>query len=108
SWVAHPISAKPDILELAAKSGCWFVYHAIYGLSADIKEKIKLMRSFGIAVEGTILLGLDRHGPDVFKRMVDYLLECELDLAEFTVLTPFPGTPLFDDMKRQGRLLHED
>lgn len=108
SWVAHPISAKPDILELAAKSGCWFVYHAIYGESPEIREKIKLMRSFGIAVEGTILLGLDRHGPDVFKRMVDYLLACELDLAEFTVLTPFPGTPLFDDMKRSGRLLHED
>jgi len=40
--------------------------------------------------------------------MVEFLLDCELDLAEFTVLTPFPGTPFFEDMKRAGRLLHED
>lgn len=108
SWVAHPISAKPDILELAAKSGCWFVYHAIYADTVEIREKIRRMREFGLAVEGTILLGLDQHGPDIFKRMVDFLLECELDLAEFTVLTPFPGTPFYDQMKRSGRLLHED
>lgn len=108
SWVAHPISAKPDILELAARSGCWFVYHAIFGESDKIREKIRMMHEFGIAVQGTILLGTDNHGPDIFKRMVDFLLDCDLDLAEFTVLTPFPGTPFFDEMKKAGRLLHED
>lgn len=107
-WVSHPISAVPDILELAADSGCWFVYHAIWGESKTVREKIRLMHAHGIAVQGTILLGSDGHGPDIFKRIVDFLLECELDLAEFTVMTPFPGTPLFDEMKRAGRLLHED
>ena len=108
NWVAHPISAKPDILKLAAESGCWFVYQAIWQESDMIREKVRMMHDFGIAVEGTILLGMDNHGPDIFKRMVDFLLDCDLDLAEFTVLTPFPGTPFFDQMKRAGRLLHED
>jgi len=108
SWVSHPISAKPDILELAAESGCWFVYQAIFGDSEMIREKIKLLHDFGIGVQGTILLGMDRHGPDIFERMVEFLLDCELDLAEFTVLTPFPGTPFFEQMKKAGRLLHED
>ena len=108
SWVAHPISAEPDILSLAAASGCWYVYHQIHKDSEMIKRKVRLMHEFGIAVEGTILLGLDTHGPDDFKRLLDFLLEIELDMAEFTVLTPFPGTPLFDEMRRAGRLLHED
>lgn len=108
NWVAHPISAKPDILQLAAESGCWFVYQAIWQESQMIRDKVRMMHEFGIAVEGTILLGLDTHGPDIFKRMVDFLLASDIDLAEFTVLTPFPGTPFFDQMKRAGRLLHED
>ena len=40
--------------------------------------------------------------------MMDFLVECELDIVEFTALTPFPGTPLFADMKKAGRILHED
>lgn len=107
-WVAHPISAKPDILELAAKSGCWFVYQAIFSDADKVRDKIKMFHDFGIAVEGTILLGTDKQGPDIFKRMVDFLLKSEIDLAEFTVLTPFPGTPFFDEMRRAGRLLHEN
>jgi radical SAM superfamily enzyme YgiQ (UPF0313 family) len=107
-WVAHPISPVPDILELAAKSGCWYVYQSIWADSKMVKEKIRRLHDYGIAVEGTILMGTDKHGPDIFKRMVDFLLEAELDLAEFTVMTPFPGTPLFDEMKKEGRLLHEN
>ena len=108
AWVAHPISAKPDILEVAAESGCWFVYQAIWDTSDRMRQKIKMMHDFGIAVEGTILLGTDEHGPDIFKKMCDFLLECELDLAEFTVVTPFPGTEFYNKMKSAGRILHED
>lgn len=108
SWVAHPISVKPDILELAVESGCWYVYHAIHNDSKVIRERVRLMHDFGIPVEGTVMVGLDQHGPDVFKRMVDFLLDIDLDLAEFTIMTPFPGTPLFDGLKKEGRLLHED
>ncbi len=107
-WVAHPISAKPDILALAAESGCWFVYQAIYSMKDEIREKVRMFHDHGIAVEGTVLLGTDRHDPDIFKRMTDFLIASGIDLAEFTVLTPFPGTPLFSQMRRAGRLLHED
>ena len=107
-FVCHPISVEPGILDLAAKAGCWYVYHQITSDSARIRERIRLMHDHGIAVHGTILLGLDDHGPDIFKRLLDFLFEVELDLAEFTVLTPFPGTPLFQEMKKAGRLLNED
>lgn len=108
SWVSHPISCVPDILDLARECGCWFVYHAIIDTTAKFRDRIKMMHAHGIAVEGTVMLGLDTHGPDIFDRMCDFLLECELDLAEFTIMTPFPGTMLFEDMKKSGRLLHQD
>ncbi len=108
TWVSHPISDKPDILKLAARAGCWYVYQAIYGPSPIIRERVKRLHDHGIAVEGTIPLGAEEHGPDIFQRMVDFLLEIELDLIEVTVLTPFPGTPFFDRMKKEDRLLHED
>jgi radical SAM superfamily enzyme YgiQ (UPF0313 family) len=108
SWVSHPISCVPDILDAARESGCWYVYHAVLDTTDKIRRRIRMMHDHGIAVEGTIMLGLDSHGPDIFDRMCDFLLECELDLAEFTIMTPFPGTPLFDEMKKAGRLLHED
>lgn len=108
SWVSHPISCTPELLRLAADSGCWYVYHQIHDMSPRVREKVKMMHDHGIAVEATVLLGTDAHGPDIFKRMTEFLLEIDVDLAEFTVLTPFPGTALFDNMRREGRLLHED
>ena len=51
---------------------------------------------------------LDNHDEDFIKRLIDFLLEIDLDLAEFTVLTPFPHTRAFDELHRQGRILTYD
>jgi radical SAM superfamily enzyme YgiQ (UPF0313 family) len=51
---------------------------------------------------------MDNHTEDYIKRLIDFLLEVELDMAEFTVLTPFPHTQAFDDMNRQGRITSYD
>ena len=59
-------------------------------------------------MEGTILLGLDRHTDDDIRRLIEFLLEIDLDLAEFTVLTPFPHTRAFEDLHREGRILSYD
>nr|HPM13076.1 radical SAM protein [Bacteroidales bacterium] len=73
-----------------------------------IKERIKRYHDYGIGVEGTILLGLDNQSEDDIKRLIDFLLEIDLDLAEFTVLTPFPHTKVYDDMIRQNRIFDKD
>jgi radical SAM superfamily enzyme YgiQ (UPF0313 family) len=107
-WVAHPISVTHKNLDLAARSGCWYVYHAIHKPSDLIRERVKMHHDYGIGVEGTVMVGLDNHDTDIFKRITDFLLEIDLDLAEFTVLTPFPKTKVFDTFKKDGRILHED
>jgi radical SAM superfamily enzyme YgiQ (UPF0313 family) len=107
-WISHPISCKPEVLKAARESGCWYVYHAIYTISDKIRERIAMMHDHGIKVEGTVLLGLDDHTEDFLKRLVDFLLEIDLDLAEFTILTPFPGSQVWSQMEREGRIFSRD
>ncbi len=107
-WCSHPIEDKPEVLDLAAQAGAWYVYQAVFDTSDYIKERIKRYHDHGIGVEGTILLGLDDHTEDFIKRLVDFLLEIELDLAEFTVLTPFPHTKAYSDLSKQNRILSHD
>ena len=105
-WVSHPIKDNPEILDLAAEAGCWYVYQAIIDTSDVIRQRVKRYKERGIGVEGTIILGMDDHDEDAIKRLIDFLLDIELDLAEFTVLTPFPHTAIRTDLERQGRVLH--
>ena len=107
-WCCHPIEDKPEVLDLAAQAGAWYVYQAVFDTSDYIKERIQRYHDHGIGVEGTILLGLDHHTEDDIRRLVEFLLEIDLDLAEFTVLTPFPHTKAWDDLKRQNRILTYD
>ncbi|RLI38393.1 radical SAM protein [Candidatus Bathyarchaeota archaeon] len=107
-WCSHTIEDKLEVLDLAAQAGAWYVYQAIFDTSDYIRDRIKRYHDYGIGVEGTILLGLDRHTEDSIKKLVDFLLEIELDLAEFTVLTPFPHTRAFDDLHKQKRIFSYD
>ena len=58
-WISHTIEDDPEVLDLAAKAGAWYVYQAVYDTSDYIKERVKRYHDFGIGVEGTILFGLD-------------------------------------------------
>jgi radical SAM superfamily enzyme YgiQ (UPF0313 family) len=107
-WCSHPIDDDDQVLDLAAQAGAWFVYQAIFDSSDYIRDRIKRYHDHGIGVEGSILLGLDYHTEDYIKRWMDFLLEIELDMAEFTVLTPFPHTRTFDDLNNAGRIFSRD
>jgi lipid biosynthesis B12-binding/radical SAM protein len=107
-WVCHPIKDNDEILDLAAEAGCWYVYQAVAGVTDGIRRRIQRLKERGIGVEGTIILGLDDQDEDAIKRLVDFLLEVELDMAEFTILTPFPHTPIRATLEQQGRILSND
>jgi radical SAM superfamily enzyme YgiQ (UPF0313 family) len=107
-WCSHTIEDDPKILELAAQAGAWYVYQAIFDTSDYIKKRVQRYHDHGIGVEGTILLGLDNQTEDDIKRLIDFLLGIKLDLAEFTVMTPFPHTKAWDDFERQGRIFDRD
>ncbi len=107
-WVSHPILDDDEILKLAADAGAWYVYQAVFDTSEVIRRRIRRLRDHGICVEGTIILGTDDQDEDAIKRLVDFLLEVELDVAEFTILTPFPHSPIRRRMELEGRILSND
>ena len=104
-WVSHPILDDEEILKLAADAGAWYVYQAVFDTSDVIRNRIRRLKDHGIGVEGTIILGTDDQNEDYIKRLVDFLLEVELDVAEFTILTPFPRSPIRAQLEREGRIL---
>jgi radical SAM superfamily enzyme YgiQ (UPF0313 family) len=108
AWCCHPIEDDDEVVAAAAEAGAWYVYQAIFDTSDHIRDRIKRYKRYGIGVEGTIILGVDEHDEDSIKRLVDFLLEVDLDLAEFTILTPFAHTPIRQAMESQGRILTND
>ncbi len=107
-WVSHPILYDEKIVRLAAEAGCWYVYQAVFDTSDVIRDRIRMLQDHGIGVEGTVLLGTDDHDVDSIKRLVDFLCHIRLDIAEFTIVTPFPHTPIRDRLARQNRILSSD
>jgi radical SAM superfamily enzyme YgiQ (UPF0313 family) len=107
-WCCHPIEDDDEVLAKAADAGAWYVYQAIFDTSDFIRNRVRRYKDHGIGVEGTIILGLDDHTEDFIKRLVDFLLEIDLDLAEFTVLTPFAHTPAGKNIEDEGRILTHD
>jgi radical SAM superfamily enzyme YgiQ (UPF0313 family) len=107
-WVSHPIEDKPHLLDLAHRAGCLYVYQAIFDTSDVIRQRVRHYKDHGIGVEGTIILGADNQDVDFIKRLVDFLLEIELDIAEFTIMTPFMHSPIRRQLEEQGRILSND
>jgi radical SAM superfamily enzyme YgiQ (UPF0313 family) len=56
-------------------------------------------------VNGCFVIGLDGHTPEIFDKVYDFVRDSRLYEVQVTVLTPFPGTPLYDRLEREGRLL---
>lgn len=107
-WVSHPILDDDEVLKLAADAGAWYVYQAVFDTSDVIRNRIRRLKDHGIGVEGTIILGLDEQDEDDIKRLVDFLLEVELDVAEFTILTPFMHSPIRKQLEQEGRIISND
>jgi radical SAM superfamily enzyme YgiQ (UPF0313 family) len=68
-------------------------------------EAVRRIQSHGVTVNGCFILGLDQHGPDIFQRVYDFALDAGLYDVQITLLTAFPGTPLYDRLMREGRIL---
>lgn len=116
------IANNPELLSLAAKSGCRGLFIGLESLSqdnlhqwgkdfnraADFRKSIRKLHSLGIAVFAAVVFGNDWDTPATFRQTLDFLLEVNADALQATILTPFPGTPLFDQMDKAGRITDRD
>jgi radical SAM superfamily enzyme YgiQ (UPF0313 family) len=118
------VADDPELCDLLAESGCRQVLigfesprgNDLNGIDPGswksrqpprYRRVIDALQSRGVSVNGCFILGLDSHTPDSFPAVLDFVRSSGLAEVQYTVLTPFPGTPLFDRLQRQGRLLQE-
>lgn len=82
-------------------------------LKSNWKEKqvdkylaaIEKIQSYGISVNGCFILGLDGHDEGVFEDTLKFVKSSKLSEVQITLLTPFPGTPLYARLLAEGRIL---
>jgi radical SAM superfamily enzyme YgiQ (UPF0313 family) len=70
------------------------------------RDALRNIQEHGIRVNGCFVLGLDGQGPDIFDHVHEFVRETDLFDVQITVLTPFPGTPVYARLRDAGRLLH--
>lgn len=113
---------KPGLLEQAAAAGMRSVFvgfenldpanlrdHGkVQNLHRDYDAVVRRVHDAGLMVNGSFVFGMDADGPDVFERTVEWAVSRSIETATFHVMTPYPGTILFQRMEAQGRILHRD
>jgi radical SAM superfamily enzyme YgiQ (UPF0313 family) len=71
----------------------------------DTHELTSELRSHGIRVQGSTIIGMEHHTPDNIEEEIEQAVSHDADFHQFMLYTPVPGTPLYFEMKEQGRLL---
>jgi radical SAM superfamily enzyme YgiQ (UPF0313 family) len=71
------------------------------------QEAIAKIQSYGVTVNGCFILGLDGDMRDVFDDVLKFVRDSKLYEVQVTFLTAFPGTPLYERLKREGRILRD-
>ena len=72
---------------------------------AEYKDAIRTIQMSGITVNGCFIIGLDGHTTEVFDDVYNFVREAELYEVQVTILTPFPGTALYERLKKDNRLI---
>ncbi len=72
------------------------------------REAIKRLDDLGIMINGSFVFGLDGDDGEVFRRTVDWAVESGITTATFHILTPYPGTALYAQMRAQQRLTSDN
>ena len=125
-WVGNSsldIAFDEEALLLAKASGCRSLFIGFETLdparlaktsvgnirtSDDYLKAIRKVKSYGIRVTGSFVLGFDEDTPRDFLRMMFFWCRAGLHIVSLTILTPFPGTALFKKMEAENRLLTRD
>ena len=124
-WIGQAsttVIKDPELLKLMAKSGCKGLFVGFESLSEEnlknshkshnnpreYKEVAERLHDRGIAISGAFVFGLDDDDSSVFERTLEFAMDLELDTAQFNWLTPYPGTPIYDRLRAENRMINNE
>ncbi|MEM1563079.1 MAG: radical SAM protein [Candidatus Bathyarchaeia archaeon] len=123
SWGA---SSRVDTInkrlaEKMRRAGCWIVYLGIESASQEILNSmgkkitisqivkaVKTLKEAGIQILGSFILGFPEETIETAEQTITFAKKLDLDYAQFSILTPYPGTPIYEYAKENGMLLTSD
>jgi radical SAM superfamily enzyme YgiQ (UPF0313 family) len=111
-----------NLSELMSRSGCRGLLIGFESLSENVLstsqkkfnrpgqyiELVQRLQSQGILINGTFVFGNDADTKESFAQVKDFVLDAGIELPRFSILTPFPGTPLFNNLESSDRILTRD
>lgn len=118
--ISIDVARDESLLDRLAEAGCVFALVGFESLSeANLKQMgkpwnkvagdyasvVQKFHSRGIAVYGTFVFGYDGDTEETIQRSLEFALESRLEIANFNPLTPTPGTPLYDRLKKENRMI---
>lgn len=119
--VRTDVAKDPELLRLMADSGCHTLYIGFESINPatlkaynkeqnrdDVISCIRMVQEHGIHIHGMFVLGADTDDVETIRGTADFATHLGIDTVQFLILTPLPGTQLFQDMVENGRLLHRD
>jgi radical SAM superfamily enzyme YgiQ (UPF0313 family) len=116
------LARDKELVKLSKEAGCvsWLIgFESVSQKTIDsIGKKTNKVEEYsqavsnihdnGMAVIGDFMFGFDTDTPDVFDETLRMIKELQIDLADFCVLTPFPGTPIYNKLDKEGRIITKD
>jgi radical SAM superfamily enzyme YgiQ (UPF0313 family) len=122
SQVTINFSRDQELMRLARESGCYGVFIGFETFSnKSIRDAgkgvnrpdeylgdIRRIHQAGIKVWGSFIFGFDNDGLEVFRETLDFIEKSKMEFAQFSLLTPLPGTALFRQFEEEQRIVHRD
>lgn len=109
-----------ELLKLVARSGCIGLFVGIESVTGEFShlaksagqtsqgELMKRVRDAGIILETSLIFGFDDQDRSIFEKTLRFVEEHSPSVPTFNLLTPYPGTKLFQQYEQEGRLLHRE
>lgn len=116
------IARDRELLKLARKSGCMGLFIGFESLSQEslkamgksmnrseqFSDAVKLIHDHGIGIQGSFIFGTDYDDRSVFSDVLRFIEKIHLEAALFSVLTPFPGTRIYETLLKENRIFDTD
>ena len=76
-------------------------------ISKGYERQIEQLRSYGLQTWAAFTIGHDEDTVESVEALCDFAMESKFTFAAFNILMPYPGTPLYAQFEKEGRLLYD-
>jgi radical SAM superfamily enzyme YgiQ (UPF0313 family) len=122
-WLAQAsisFAKNTELMQLAKDSGCKGLFIGLEtvderqlqsmkkldGSIENVEKALRKIRKMGIVIQASVIFGFDNDSHHIFNDTLKFLIKNHICSASFNILTPYPGTKIYDEFKKKGRIIN--